>query len=162
MLIEPDGMVSWRSLPVWSPDSRVAALSVGNRIWLFDRETISSTPIASADPWIEDIDPSFSADGRFLRFYRGETVEFLFSGTLYLLDLSNGELTLEVEGSPRYPGRDISTLGSAQYSEYDFVYDIIHEKADRFAEELVDGDYYALYLAFDANYSRDQLEFRNA
>ena len=162
MLIQAVGMVSWRSLPAWSPDSRFAAISVGNRIWLFDRESKTTSAIASADPWIEDIDPSFSPDGRYLYFYRGETVEFSFSGSLFALELSNGELTREIEEAPRYPGIETNTAVSTRYSEYDFVYDIIHEKADRFAEDLIEGDYYALYLAFDSSYSRDQLQFRNA
>ena len=162
MLVRAEGMVSWRSDPVWSPDSRVAAISIGNRIWLFDRDTRTTESIPSADPWAEDIDPSFSLDARYLNFYRGETAEFVFSGSLHVLDLSNGEMTQEVEEPPRYPGSETNTSVATRYSEYDFVYDIIHEKADRFSEDLVEGDYFALYLAFDANYSRDQLQFRNA
>ena len=157
--IPTDGRITWRSEPVWSTDSLRLAVSVGDRIWLYDRD-LDESWVASEPPedWMEDIDPSFSSDGETLYFYRGSTFEYTFSGELYALDLASGEIWFEPEDVPRYPAEDFADWEGPPYSERDFWMDAAYEKAARFAEDLEDHDFYGLFLAFDTSYAVEQLD----
>ena len=39
LLLDLGGSISWRSMPIWSDDSRLAAFSVSGRIWISDQES---------------------------------------------------------------------------------------------------------------------------
>lgn len=158
LLLDLGGSISWRSMPIWSADSRLAAFSVGGRIWISDQESLTTFMVTvPPESWMNDVDPWFSDDSSHIFFYRGSTFEFSFVGSLYSIDLESGLLAAVFEENPRYPSEDLAGAGSMEYSEHDLTFDLVTERAYRFGEDLLDADLFGLYLAFDRSYAGEQL-----
>ncbi len=159
------GNISGRSQPVWSADGNFVAASIGNRIWILDRESVVARILTEPEEdWLEDIDPEFTEDGEAVFFYRGSTFEFSFSGDLLVTSLDGTVLEVLDEENPKYPGEDLMGEGDSDLVEEDHNpwYDLLWNKATFFAANLESGDFWALLLCFDASYILELIHMMGA
>jgi len=155
------GDITYLSKPVWSPDSRYIAFSMGGRIWIYELDSDEAWIVVEPFPELEfmqDIDPEFSDDGETLFFYRGDFFEFQFGGELFAVDLYNGELVQMFPDDPKYPlfmdlveqSMDVPFGGFAPDME------LMDLKIQLFIEDLVAHDHSRLFLYFDPEYVNEQ------
>jgi hypothetical protein len=103
-----EGAIDGRTRIVWSSDDALLLCNRGERIWLYDTKADSAWKLSEPEEaWMEDYDPSFSADGSKVIFFRGSRFEYVFSGDKYSINLDGTGLRKEHEEIPTYPPEDL-------------------------------------------------------
>ena len=159
--VPASGDLSWLSKPVWSPDSRFIAFSMGGRIWVYelasDRAWIAA-PETDGIEYLQDIDPEFMEDGETIRFYRGEFFDFQFGGYPFETYVYGAEPVQITINDAKYPPIEyfLEQYMDEPYFPFDPEVELRDLKIQLFIEDLITHNHSRLFLHFDPYYVNEQ------